>query len=61
MKTQKQKLVFSKNSIAELSDFESKIVNGGCQWSHSSGPTLTIKISIKVDLPTKDDNILIQF
>lgn len=41
MKTQKHKLVFSKQSIIELTDSQIKTVKGGCQWSHSSGPTLT--------------------
>jgi hypothetical protein len=57
MKTQKHKLVFSKNSITELTDAQTNNVNGGCQWSHSSGPTLSIKLSIVN--PTKNEDVII--
>ncbi|RLJ63318.1 hypothetical protein CLV86_1855 [Lacinutrix venerupis] len=57
MKTQSSKLQFDKNSITELNSSESIAVNGGCQWSQSSGPTLTIKISIVADNPSQNDNI----
>ena len=58
MKTQKHKLVFSKSSITELTDIQSNNVKGGCQWSHSSGPTLTIKLSIVQDpTPTIADEL----
>lgn len=59
MKTQKHKLVFSKKSISELTDMQTNAIKGGCQWSHSSGPTLSIKLSI-VKEPTQDDDFVIQ-
>jgi len=57
MKTQNNKLAFSKKSITELTDSQSKTVNGGCQWSHSSGPTLSIKLSI-IQVPTQQEDIM---
>ena len=56
MKTQnaKQKLVFSKSSITELTDSQSNTVKGGCQWSHSSGPTLSI-----IKIPTRNEDAII--
>lgn len=50
MKTQKKKLVFGKHSITELNEIQALGINGGCQWSDSSGPSI-IKISIN---PPKD-------
>lgn len=60
MKTQKHKLVFSKKAITELTESQTKAVNGGCQWSQSSGPTLSIKLSIVVDIPTQTGDSEIQ-
>ncbi|WP_044401253.1 class I lanthipeptide [Lacinutrix sp. Hel_I_90] len=58
MKTQKTELQFGKSSITELNDNQTKAVNGGCQWSQSSGPTLTLNISIIKDpTPTIDFEI----
>jgi len=57
MKTQNTKLQFSKNSITELSDFQTLHVNGGCQWSNSSGPTKTIRTSL-IDIPTVNDDVI---
>lgn len=48
MKTQSKKLQFGKSSITELNDSQAIGVNGGCQWSDSSGQTVSIiKISIQ--------------
>ncbi|WAC01040.1 class I lanthipeptide [Lacinutrix neustonica] len=58
MKTQKHKLVFSKNAITELSDSQSQSIHGGCQWGDSSGATVTIKISI-IDNPTHVETIIL--
>ena len=58
MKTQKNTLAFSKHSITELTDSQSKAVKGGCQWGDSSGATVTIKISI-IDNPTQNDTIIL--
>ena len=56
MKTQKtNKLAFGKNAITELNDHQTMAVNGGCQWSNSSGHT-TIKFSIV--RPTTDVLVL---
>ncbi|WP_290701543.1 class I lanthipeptide [Lacinutrix sp.] len=55
MKTQNTKLQFGKSSITELNDSQSLGVNGGCQWSESSGQT--IKISIK---NPNDNNYIIK-
>ncbi|WP_044401278.1 class I lanthipeptide [Lacinutrix sp. Hel_I_90] len=46
MKKQNKKLQFLKNSITELTDPQIKGINGGCQFSDSSGPTKDIKFSI---------------
>ena len=46
MKTQNTKLQFGKSSITELNDNQVIGINGGCQQSDSSGPTI-IKFSIK--------------
>lgn len=58
MKTQNNKLAFSKSSITELTDSETKLVNGGCQWGDSSGHTVTIHISI-IDNPTNVETIIL--
>ena len=42
MKTQNTKLQFGKSSITELNDSQSLGVNGGCQWSESSGQTVSL-------------------
>ena len=59
MKTKNNKLEFSKNSITELSDFQSIAVNGGCQWGDSSGATVDLTKTITTGGPKTDD--LIQF
>jgi len=47
MKTQSTKLQFGKSSITELNDLQSLGVNGGCQWSDSSGSTVDFpKLSV---------------
>jgi len=47
MKTQNNKLNFKKDSITELNDSQAIGINGGCQWSDSSGQTVSIiKISV---------------
>ena len=56
MKTQNNKLNFSKNAITELNDSQSIGVNGGCQWSNSSGPTKDIFYSY-IKVPTKPTQI----
>ena len=57
MKTQNKKLQFDKSSITELNENQVIGVNGGCQWSDSSGPTKTIKISI-IRQPTTHNTLL---
>lgn len=59
MKTQNNKLTFSKSSITELTDSETKLVNGGCQWGDSSGATVTIHISIIENPTTVVDTIIL--
>ncbi|WP_290701538.1 class I lanthipeptide [Lacinutrix sp.] len=53
MKTQNTKLQFGKSSITELNDSQSLGVNGGCQWSESSGQTISI---IKFSIQNPNDN-----
>lgn len=60
MKKQTNQLVFSKSSITELSDAQTKSIHGGCQWGDSSGATVTIKITIADDGPATGD-ILVQY
>ena len=51
MKKEKTKLVFTKETITELTDQQIKKVNGGCQWGDSSGGETLISV-LSANVPT---------
>lgn len=61
MKTQNTKLQFGKNSIVELNDSQSLGVNGGCQWSESSGQTINLSFTKNTKTTIDGDPIFVAF
>ncbi len=51
MKKDKTKLVFTKETVTELTDVEIRKVNGGCQWGDSSGGETLVSV-LSANIPT---------